>query len=99
MFDTMLPDNVHACIVSDQREVEEFLNRIYAGEDDNALDYYNAQPIIRNPDAMPRTFPCVLGVRWAGLAEVVVLFAFDIQNLSDMTYGLVLRGAKLGNVK
>lgn len=98
MFDTMLPDNVHACIVSNQREVEEFLNRIYAGEDDNALDHYNSQPNIRNPDDMPRTFPCVLGVRWVGLAEVSVLFAFDIQNLSDMTYGLVLRGAKLGNV-
>lgn len=99
MFDTMLPENVHASIVSDQREVEEFLNKIYIDENDAALDNYNSQPIIRNPDDMPRSFPCVLGVRWVGLAEVAVLFAFDIQNLSDMTYGLVLRGAKLGDVK
>jgi hypothetical protein len=95
----MLPENVMACIVSDQREVEEFLNRIYIDEDDNALDHYNSQPNIRNPQDMPRTFPCVLGVRWVGVAEVSVLFALDIQNLSDLTYGLVLRGAKLGDVK
>ena len=96
MFDTM-PDGSYAKVVTDRQEVFEFLNSIYA---DNVDDVeYGSLPYVSNDGELPVEFPCVLGVFWhEDKYEATVTFAFNLADVSNMSYFLCKAGAKLSGV-
>lgn len=97
MYDTTLHDDVYVRAVTDRSDIANFIREIYCDSDDDACDHYGMLPTVNNTDLMPQTFPCMLGVRWAGAGTVDVVFSFDIRDLSNMTHELVKAGALLGN--
>lgn len=93
----MMREEFEAKTLRTEKEYRDFLREFFIENDCNALDHWGWMPTVNNPDVEPTVFPCIVGLRWAGNASLDVLFVFDIQHVSNMTYSLVKCGALLGN--
>lgn len=96
MFDTMLPENVHAKVFTNHTDYYDWLRDLNVQEGNGEWQ----TPFVNNAEDTPRKFPVFVGVMvYPGVGTVSIVFAFDIQDVSNITYELCKHGAKLGDVK